>query len=358
MANKVYNSQSHDWGMLAGKDSIGSYFTYENGTKEYMLTTAITSDVTSTTAPYGTFARTSNVTGRGKIFVSDGSKWKTLDSVPPPPLPSMAGAVVLASTYGMLPDWQAGSAESAIMNATGGSASNVAIYGNDYEPFELNWGSITPAVGTNPYTSTWLDQSGNGRNFTGTNSLNIANERIDFVEANSNSLVTAAVNVSSLTKFALVFVGNPTSIGGYRGLFGFNSPVNLDNSFGISIHPTFGLIAGILQNGYVGDVSKNSTAFTETDRAVISFTFDMAQTGANQLIAYYNGGTGGWNNYSSTTITAMPSSPFPFRIARQAATYNSQSTYMVGVFDGNANPTVMTQQWHQDLTAWWQHKWA
>lgn len=358
MSNKVYNSESHNWSMLTGKDLIGSYIQYENGTKEYMLTIAITSNVTATTAPYGSFAKTSNATGRGKFFVSDGSKWQTLDSVPPPPMPSMAGAIVLASTYGMLPDWQAGSAESAIMNATGGSASNVPIYGSENEPYELQWNSITPAVGTNPYASTWLDQSGNARNFTGTNSLNIANERIDFVEANSNSLVTAPVNVSSLTKFALVFVGNPTSISGYRCLFGFNSPINLDNSFGIAIHPFFGFMAGILQDGYIGDVSKISTAFTQTDRAVISFTFDMAETGADQVIPYYNGGTGGWSTHSSTTITAMPSSPFPFTIGTQAATYNNQSTYMVGVFDGDVNPDAMTPQWHQDLTTWWQHKWA
>lgn len=356
MSNKVYNSESHNWSMLTGKDLIGSYILYENGTKEYMLTTAITSDVTATTAPYGTFAKTSNATGRGKLFVSDGSKWQTLDSVPPPPMPSMAGAVILSSIYGMRPDWQAGNAESAIINATGNSASNIAIYGTDYEPYGLQWNSITSTVGTNPYASTWLDQSGNGRNFTGTNSLNIANERIDF-NGTSSELGSAAVNVSALTKFALVFVGNP-NVTTMRSLFGLNAPHNGDNSFGFGVHPSLGIFATVTQAGYVAQNMKNISSFDETARAVWSFTFDMSQSAVNQLIPYYNGSAAGWSNYQTDLITAMPASTHSFRIAYNGTVYTDQSTYMVGVFDGNVNPDVMTAQWHQDLTTWWQHKWA
>jgi hypothetical protein len=42
----------------------------------YFLTSAITANVTTTTAPSGSIGTTSNVTGAGKLFVSDGSKWQ------------------------------------------------------------------------------------------------------------------------------------------------------------------------------------------------------------------------------------------------------------------------------------------
>ncbi len=42
----------------------------------YFLTTAITANTTTTTAPVGSIATTSNATGAGKLFVSDGSKWQ------------------------------------------------------------------------------------------------------------------------------------------------------------------------------------------------------------------------------------------------------------------------------------------
>lgn len=49
-----------------------------NGIREYYLKTAITHNVTPTTAPAGSYARTSNVTGRGKLFYSDGAKWQSV----------------------------------------------------------------------------------------------------------------------------------------------------------------------------------------------------------------------------------------------------------------------------------------
>ena len=42
----------------------------------YFYSTAITANSTTTTAPVGSFGMTSNVTGLGKLFYSDGSKWQ------------------------------------------------------------------------------------------------------------------------------------------------------------------------------------------------------------------------------------------------------------------------------------------
>ena len=42
----------------------------------YFLTTAITANSTTTTAPVGSLATTTNATGLGKLFISDGTKWQ------------------------------------------------------------------------------------------------------------------------------------------------------------------------------------------------------------------------------------------------------------------------------------------
>ena len=42
----------------------------------YFLTTAVTANSTTTTAPKGSIGTTSNATGAGKLFVSDGTKWQ------------------------------------------------------------------------------------------------------------------------------------------------------------------------------------------------------------------------------------------------------------------------------------------
>lgn len=42
----------------------------------YFLTDAITANSTTTSAPKGSIATTTNATGTGKLFVSDGSKWQ------------------------------------------------------------------------------------------------------------------------------------------------------------------------------------------------------------------------------------------------------------------------------------------
>ena len=42
----------------------------------YFLTSAITANSTTTTAPKGSIGTTTNATGAGKLFVSDGTKWQ------------------------------------------------------------------------------------------------------------------------------------------------------------------------------------------------------------------------------------------------------------------------------------------
>ncbi len=42
----------------------------------YFLTTAITANSTTTSAPVGSLATTTNATGLGKLFIADGTKWQ------------------------------------------------------------------------------------------------------------------------------------------------------------------------------------------------------------------------------------------------------------------------------------------
>lgn len=42
----------------------------------YFLTTAITANSTTTSVPVGSLATTTNATGTGKLFISDGTKWQ------------------------------------------------------------------------------------------------------------------------------------------------------------------------------------------------------------------------------------------------------------------------------------------
>lgn len=54
----------------------GSTLTFNSGAGIYFLTTAITANSTTTTAPAGSIGVTTNATGTGKMFISDGSKWQ------------------------------------------------------------------------------------------------------------------------------------------------------------------------------------------------------------------------------------------------------------------------------------------
>ena len=42
----------------------------------YVLSTAITANTTTTSAPLGSLGITTNATGRGKLFYADGTKWQ------------------------------------------------------------------------------------------------------------------------------------------------------------------------------------------------------------------------------------------------------------------------------------------
>lgn len=57
-------------------NAYAGYSTLANGVRVYLLTSAITANVTTTTAPAGSIAITSNATGRGTPFYSDGSHWQ------------------------------------------------------------------------------------------------------------------------------------------------------------------------------------------------------------------------------------------------------------------------------------------
>lgn len=54
----------------------GTILKFPGGIEFHGLNTAITAASTATTAPAGSLAITSNATGVGKLFVSDGSVWQ------------------------------------------------------------------------------------------------------------------------------------------------------------------------------------------------------------------------------------------------------------------------------------------
>ena len=76
MASKIYNRATGNLSINSGGDAVGNYIQFENGVKLYALTTAVTADTTVTTAVAGSLATTSNATGRGTMFRSDGAKWQ------------------------------------------------------------------------------------------------------------------------------------------------------------------------------------------------------------------------------------------------------------------------------------------
>lgn len=54
----------------------GSALIFAAGAGIYVLDTAITANSTTTTAPKGSLGLTTNSTGVGKLFYSDGAKWQ------------------------------------------------------------------------------------------------------------------------------------------------------------------------------------------------------------------------------------------------------------------------------------------
>ncbi len=74
MPSKIYNKKTGKLAIDASSDANGAYIVFENGIRIYSSITAITKNVTTTTAPAGSLFTTSHATGKGKLFVSDGSK--------------------------------------------------------------------------------------------------------------------------------------------------------------------------------------------------------------------------------------------------------------------------------------------
>ena len=68
--------QFSDGNRNAAKAVGGTIIQFAGGIEFHGLDTAITANTTTTTAPAGSLAITSNATGKGKLFVSDGAKWQ------------------------------------------------------------------------------------------------------------------------------------------------------------------------------------------------------------------------------------------------------------------------------------------
>ena len=68
--------QVSDGNVDAAKLLGGATLTFSSGAGIYFLDTAITANSTTTDAPAGSFGMTTNATGLGKLFYSDGSKWQ------------------------------------------------------------------------------------------------------------------------------------------------------------------------------------------------------------------------------------------------------------------------------------------
>ena len=68
--------QVSDGNVEANKLLGGPALIATSGAGIYFLTTAITANTTTTTAVAGSIGVTTNATGVGKLFVSDGAKWQ------------------------------------------------------------------------------------------------------------------------------------------------------------------------------------------------------------------------------------------------------------------------------------------
>jgi hypothetical protein len=68
--------QFSDGNTSAAKLIGGNIITASTGAGLYFLDTAVTANVTTTTAPAGSIGVTTSATGLGKMFISDGAKWQ------------------------------------------------------------------------------------------------------------------------------------------------------------------------------------------------------------------------------------------------------------------------------------------
>lgn len=68
--------QFSDGNLNAAKSLGGTVLLSATGAGLYFLTTAVTANTTTTDAPAGSIGVTTNSTGVGKLFISDGAKWQ------------------------------------------------------------------------------------------------------------------------------------------------------------------------------------------------------------------------------------------------------------------------------------------
>jgi hypothetical protein len=63
---------------VSSDEPIINFITFESGAGFYALTTAITGNTTTTTVAKGSLGITTNTTGVGHLFYSDGTKWQQI----------------------------------------------------------------------------------------------------------------------------------------------------------------------------------------------------------------------------------------------------------------------------------------
>ena len=68
--------QVSDGNLNAAKSLGGTILLSATGAGLYFLDTAVTANSTTTSAPAGSIGVTTNATGVGKLFISDGTKWQ------------------------------------------------------------------------------------------------------------------------------------------------------------------------------------------------------------------------------------------------------------------------------------------
>lgn len=76
IANGAGTYQFSDGNVEAAKSLGGTILLSNTGAGLYFLDTAVTANTTTTDAPKGSIGVTTNATGVGKMFISDGAKWQ------------------------------------------------------------------------------------------------------------------------------------------------------------------------------------------------------------------------------------------------------------------------------------------
>lgn len=76
IANGAGPYQFSDGNVNAAKSLGGTVLLSNTGAGIYFLDTAVTANSTTTDAPAGSIGVTTNATGLGKLFISDGTKWQ------------------------------------------------------------------------------------------------------------------------------------------------------------------------------------------------------------------------------------------------------------------------------------------